>query len=37
MKYQLAKAEIHIGKKDNRVILEEGIYIPYMEIRYVSH
>jgi len=34
MKYQLAEAAIKIGKKENRVVVEEGNFIPHLEVSY---
>lgn len=34
MKYQLAEAAIRIGKKGDRVVVERGGFIPYLEVSY---
>ena len=34
VKYQLVEAPIKIGKKENKVIVEEGKLIPYLEVTY---
>jgi tetratricopeptide (TPR) repeat protein len=35
MKYQLVSAEITVGKKEERKIVQEGDLIPYLEAKYV--
>ncbi len=34
MKYQMAEAKIKIGKKKDRVVVEEGNLIPFLEVSY---
>jgi tetratricopeptide (TPR) repeat protein len=36
MEYQLSSARIKIGEKDDRLVVEEGNIIPYMEVKYFS-
>jgi hypothetical protein len=36
MQYQRVEAPISIGKKDERVVIEEGNLIPYVEIEYTG-
>ncbi len=36
MEYQLSSARIKIGEKEERVVLEEGNIIPYVEVKYFS-
>jgi hypothetical protein len=34
MQYQVAEAAIELGKKEARTIVEEGHFIPYLEVTY---
>lgn len=34
MQYQLAEATIELGKKEQRAVIEEGNFIPYLEVAY---
>ena len=34
MHYQLAQAAIEVGKKEQQTVVEEGNFIPYLEISY---
>jgi len=36
MEYQLVSAAINIGKEKDRVVIEEGDLIPYLEVKYYS-
>lgn len=36
MEYQLSSAKIKIGEKEDRVVVEEGNIIPYVEVKYYS-
>jgi len=36
MKYQLAKTTINIGKKSKKKLVEEGNFIPYLEVQYLK-
>jgi tetratricopeptide (TPR) repeat protein len=36
MEYQLSSAKIKVGEKEDRVIVEEGNIIPYVEVKYFS-
>jgi len=35
MKYQSVSAPIKLGKKEDRVVVEEGNFIPYLEVQYL--
>ncbi|MFH1312448.1 MAG: DUF2271 domain-containing protein [Candidatus Eisenbacteria bacterium] len=35
MKYQMVEAEISVGAAEDRVVVEEGDFIPYLEVRYL--
>jgi tetratricopeptide (TPR) repeat protein len=35
MKYQVASAAVEVGKQENRKAVEEGNYIPYLEVKYL--
>ncbi len=35
MKYQLATANIQLGNKDGKTVVEEGNFIPYLEVEYI--
>jgi hypothetical protein len=35
MQYQRVEAPIRIGKKERRVVVEEGNLIPYLEVKYI--
>jgi tetratricopeptide (TPR) repeat protein len=35
MLYQWVSADINIGKKETRTIVEEGNFIPYLEVKYI--
>jgi hypothetical protein len=34
MEYQLVSAAINIGKDKDRVVIEQGDLIPYLEVKY---
>ena len=36
MEYQSVSAEIQLGEKDHRIIVEQGNLIPYLEVKYYS-
>lgn len=36
MQYQRAEVPINLGKKDERVVTEEGNLIPYVEVKYIG-
>jgi hypothetical protein len=35
MKYQMVEAAIKIGKSEDRIVIEEGDFIPYLEVTYL--
>jgi tetratricopeptide (TPR) repeat protein len=35
MKYQLTTADIQLGNKDSKTLVEEGNLIPYLEVKYI--
>jgi tetratricopeptide (TPR) repeat protein len=35
MSYQMVEAEVSIGEVEDRVVVEEGDFIPYLEVRYL--
>jgi len=36
MKYQNTSVNITVGEKNNRAVIEEGNYIPYLEAKFVA-
>jgi tetratricopeptide (TPR) repeat protein len=36
MKYQLVSAPIQLGRREKRVVVKEGNFIPYLEVKYFS-
>jgi hypothetical protein len=35
MKYQMVEGAITVGAKEDRIVVEEGDFIPYLEVTYL--